>query len=97
MRQANYGGFQHAGMSHDGIFQIHRGNPLTPRFNDILNPVHNFDVALLIDCHNIAGTEPAINHFEKGFIRIFVIFLGYPRPPYQKLSHLFAIPLNLIS
>src|SRR6185437_7865802 len=68
--------------------------PLSAGFNQVLLSIHDLDVSLAIDIHDVAGTEPAIRSPARGLFRHLVIPPGDPRTLHLQLAQRAAIPGN---
>ncbi|MFC0280802.1 hypothetical protein ACFOHK_00435 [Falsigemmobacter intermedius] len=60
MRHRDQGGSQHARAFQDLVFHIDRTDPLAARFDDILHPVGEMQIAVGINAAQIAGAKPAV-------------------------------------
>ena len=79
-------------MAHEGIFEVHRADPLTAGFHQILGAVHDLDVAFVVNRGHIAGAEPSVPGPAVVLLRGVVVAGGHPRPANLELAGGTAVP-----
>ncbi len=92
MRHSDDGSFLHRRMAHEGIFEVHRADPLTAGFHQVLGAVHDLDVAFVVNRGHIAGAEPSVLGPTVVLLGRFVVAGGHPRPANLELARRPAVP-----
>ncbi len=75
----------------DGVFQIKRRHPFAAGFNDILEPVRNLDVSVLIHVTDVSRMQPPAAPEVFRLLRILVVPFGKPRRADNDFAGGFAV------
>src|SRR5918997_3808743 len=92
VRYGDNGGLGDGFVAHNGVLQVHRGDPLPTRLHEILVPVPDLDVAPGFDGHDIPGLEPAVFGELVGAFSGVEVAAGDPGSAHLELAHLLAVP-----
>src|SRR6516162_3077505 len=82
-------------MSYQGILDINGADPLATRFDQILQTVCDPDVAIRINCYDVAGAEPSVVGPPGAFFWQFVIAVDDVWAANLKLAWGGSIPRRL--
>src|SRR5207245_1826312 len=89
--QADDGGLQHVRVAHDQVLELDARDPLAAALDDVLRPIRDLHVAVGVDRHHVAGTEPTVVERLRR-ASIIVVGRGDPRPAYLELADAGAVP-----
>ena len=86
-----------AGMRHQRVLEVDRGDPLAARLDHVLRAVLDHHVALRVERGDVAGLEPAVLGPALGLLGRVVVGGRDPRAAHLELAHRLAVPRDLLA
>mmetsp|Transcript_23288 Transcript_23288/g.40259 ORF Transcript_23288/g.40259 Transcript_23288/m.40259 type:complete len:252 (+) Transcript_23288:163-918(+) len=95
MARADHGGIGQGRVRNCDILQIHRRNPFASRFNDVLGPVLDRQIAVRVQRRHITGMEPIVG--QGLFARAQEITVEDPVSPHHQIALGHAVARQFIA
>src|SRR5262249_6884951 len=91
IRNANDGGFAHAGMLEDEVLDVERRDPFAAGLDDVLETIRDLEVTVGADHADVAGVQPSADPHLLRVDGVAQIALRQPRRPRHDLARRRAV------